>query len=97
LDWPTSMNRYIYAFDNPLRYTDPTGHRNVDEDIPAPDPVGGTPQEPWDMGAALRNAPPLKEHVKTHEEYHEEYLNSLLAGGSSISLPKGSHYANALG
>jgi len=29
---PQSWNRYEYAEDNPVRYNDPTGHRNCDED-----------------------------------------------------------------
>ena len=94
------MNRYIYAYDNPLRYVDPTGHygeRNLDDEIPPPEPVGGTQQQTYDLGELLHNAPQLQEHVKTHEEYNEEYLDSLVEGGSSVGLEKGSHYANGLG
>ena len=28
---PQSLNRYTYALNNPLRYTDPTGHFSEDE------------------------------------------------------------------
>ncbi len=39
---PASFNRYAYAFDNPLKYTDPSGHVNV-SDIGG----GGWPKPPW--------------------------------------------------
>jgi len=29
---PQSLNRYSYTLDNPIRYNDPTGHRNCEED-----------------------------------------------------------------
>ena len=39
---PASFNRYAYAFDNPLKYTDPSGNVNV-SDIGS----GGWPEPPW--------------------------------------------------
>ena len=37
---PISLNRYLYAYDNPLEYTDPTGHDGTDDNTPPPDPPG---------------------------------------------------------
>ena len=38
LSHPLSMNRYTYALDNPLSYTDPSGHESIY------DPMGGGPR-----------------------------------------------------
>ena len=40
---PQSLNRYSYAGNNPLRYTDPSGHRFVEDNDanPCPNVIGG--------------------------------------------------------
>jgi hypothetical protein len=38
---PQTLNRYSYCLNNPLKYTDPTGHVNVDSDD------GGVPMDPY--------------------------------------------------
>jgi filamentous hemagglutinin len=40
LDNPQSYNRYAYTLNNPLRYTDPTGHEPDDDDFDVPMTMG---------------------------------------------------------
>jgi RHS repeat-associated protein len=41
IDNPPSLHRFYYAYANPLRYIDPTGHQAADPNAPADDIVGG--------------------------------------------------------
>ena len=62
---PQSLNRYGYALNNPLKYTDPTGHwSETDPDIqatlPTPDPVPPVP--PVEPGVFMAAAAPRQIH-----------------------------------
>ena len=59
---PISLNRYLYAFANPLANTDPTGHDDAPVDggaPPSPDdtPVDGTPPPPPVITCGLPDQP----------------------------------------
>ena len=73
---PQSLNRYAYTLNNPLRYTDPTGHRVLPEDIPGvkTHPVTGewttdvTTVEGWTYQALanLSDAGPVCQHAANY-------------------------------
>ena len=94
-DIPITLNRYIYAEDNPLGYTDPTGNqaRNLDDEIPPPEPLEGdestaAPAQQPDLGELLRNAPPMQPSTKVDQV--QEIANGLrpMEGGSTVESPR---------
>jgi RHS repeat-associated protein len=42
---PQALNRYSYVLNNPLKYTDPTGHMEADDSTDGPTP----PPDPYDL------------------------------------------------
>ncbi len=62
---PQSLNRYSYVANNPLRYTDPTGHCIADEPHNcAPAPTGG-----WDAGVSTTTSTSALEVVGEDSPY----------------------------
>ena len=53
---PQNLNRFGYVINNPVRYTDPTGHVCTDPDDPTPSCEGGGPPPP-NTPAPLGDAP----------------------------------------
>ncbi len=105
---PISLNRYVYADANPLRYTDPTGHdRNPYDDIPPPEPLpdpnapAAQDAEPFDLGAALRAASAKEKHELppgVDYEVKETVINANepLEGGSTVQFEAGSYLSFAV-
>jgi RHS repeat-associated protein len=52
---PQSLNRYAYCLNNPLRYTDPSGHEGEDDEIPIED-IEDEAQRQVDQQAAADQA-----------------------------------------
>jgi RHS repeat-associated protein len=72
---PQAFNRYAYTFNNPLRYTDPTGHEPCPDNYCNETPVGVVQSSDFAMDT---NGKALYKWLKSHPNYDpakDEYLN----------------------
>ena len=88
---PQSLNRYSYVYNNPLKYTDPTGHYNVEDD------------KDWLREFSEKNEGPPTASDKTFrqasmeaalqgQDFSVEYWAGLLEGAASNKRSQTYHY-----
>jgi len=72
---PQSLNRYAYTLNNPLRYTDPTGHREcIDEECN------------WGLSPNTNHVVPLK-GIPQHYKFSEDQWASIVTWAEQFGLP----------
>jgi hypothetical protein len=75
---PQDLNRYSYVTNNPLRYTDPTGHRNCED-------VGGSCVSENQMTEITRLNHIQKRHYKDHKVKDDDLTTTHPASSSGSS------------